>query len=373
VLYLERTPDTVQDDHVDWGFRLSGIYGENYRYTTAYGISSYQLLKKNSVNGYDFPMVYGEMFVPGKPGIGEGGLMLRLGRFISLPDIEAQLAPNNYMYSHSMTYTFDNYTNEGLQATWGLTKELFLQAGVTVGTEAAPWHLNNSIPNLLPGNALYGGSTFQKDPGAQPSFTGCVRYNWNGGNDDVNLCADAINRGNWGYNNLQWYGGTAYHKFNDQWHIAFEIYDEHQDGVPNANNPAAAAIVAGGGTPFSPQYIPFNAPGLAFCSNPTVLRCRAESLGAVAYLNYSPDPLDNFSFRPEFYDDMQGQRTGTKARYVDVGFGWQHWLSPQIEFRPEIVYYHSFGGTAFNGDSNAGIAPNKNYTVIAQSDVIIHF
>lgn len=103
VLYLERTPDTVQDEHVDWGFRLSGIYGENYRYTTAYGISSYQLLKRNSVNGYDFPMVYGEMFVPGRPGIGEGGLMLRLGRFISLPDIEAQLAPNNYMYSHSMT------------------------------------------------------------------------------------------------------------------------------------------------------------------------------------------------------------------------------------------------------------------------------
>ena len=26
------------------------------------------------------------------------------------------LAPNNYMYTHSMTYTFDNYTNSGIQA-----------------------------------------------------------------------------------------------------------------------------------------------------------------------------------------------------------------------------------------------------------------
>ena len=35
VLYFERLPDTVQTDHIDWGFRISGIYGENYRYTTA--------------------------------------------------------------------------------------------------------------------------------------------------------------------------------------------------------------------------------------------------------------------------------------------------------------------------------------------------
>jgi hypothetical protein len=55
VIYIERTPDTVQTDHVDWGFRLSAIYGENYRYTTAYGIASYQLLKYNNQEGYDFP------------------------------------------------------------------------------------------------------------------------------------------------------------------------------------------------------------------------------------------------------------------------------------------------------------------------------
>jgi hypothetical protein len=40
VLYLERLPDTVQTDHVDWGMRLSAIYGVDYRYTTAYGFAS---------------------------------------------------------------------------------------------------------------------------------------------------------------------------------------------------------------------------------------------------------------------------------------------------------------------------------------------
>src|SRR6202047_4461647 len=61
VVYVERLPDTVQTDHIDWGFRLSALYGENYRYTAAYGIASYQLLKENHINGYDFPMMYGEL------------------------------------------------------------------------------------------------------------------------------------------------------------------------------------------------------------------------------------------------------------------------------------------------------------------------
>jgi hypothetical protein len=369
VMYFERVPDTVQEDHIDWGFRLSGIYGENYRYTTAYGIASYQLLKNNQVNGYDFPMVYADFFFPQ---LAPAGMLLRIGRFISLPDIEAQLAPNNYMYSHSMTYSFDNYTNEGIQTTWGLTNNFFLQLGLVSGTEAPPWHMYQTIPNPDP-NPLYPDSTMRKDPGSMPSGTGCFRINWNDGWDNINGCADAINSGTWGYNNLQWYGLTAYHRFNDNWHISYELYDEHQNHVPNLNNPIALAAVAGGGTPFSPQYMPFNAPDLANCNNPNVISCKAEALGTVFYLNYQISPLDNLSFRPEFYNDMEGQRTGTKARYWDVGIGWQHWLSPQIEFRPEIVYYHSIGANAFNGDSNAGIPPTKNYTWIAQSDMIWHF
>ena len=140
MLYLERTPDTVQTDHIDWGFRLSAIYGENYRYTTSYGVASYQLLNHNSFYGYDFPMVYGELWIPQ---IAQG-MMIRVGRYISLPDIEAQLAPNNYMYTHSIAYTFDNYTNEGIQTTIAITKQFMLQLGVSAaprppsGTPAKP-------------------------------------------------------------------------------------------------------------------------------------------------------------------------------------------------------------------------------------------
>ena len=374
VVYIDRWPDTVQSDHIDWGFRLSALYGENYRYTTAYGIASYQLLKKNQVNGYDFPMEWIDVFVPQ---IGQAGTIIRVGRFISLPDIEAQLAPNNYMYTHSLTYTYDNYTNEGIQTTIGITNQFFLQLGVTVGTEAAIWHWNEKIPNPAP-NPLFPGNTMLKDPGAQPTGTGCFRWTSTDGDNDLNVCADAINKGNWGYNNLQWYGFTAYHKWNDQWHISFEFYNEHESDVPNANNAAVHNSMGTGfwdrgGTPFSPQYMPFNAPSLAQCRNADVLDCTANSFGTVFYLNYSPDPLDNLSFRPELYWDPQGWRTGVKTTYADLSLGWQHWLSPQIEFRPEIGYWKSLNADAFNGDSNAGIAPNKSLTLFAASDVIVHF
>jgi hypothetical protein len=380
VIYLDRFPDTVQTDHIDWGMRLSAIYGENYRYTTSYGLASYQLLDKNKVYGYDFPMFYGELFIPQVA----DGLMLRAGRYISLPDIEAQLAPNNYMYTHSMTYTFDNYTNTGVQSTLALNSNWMLQLGISAGSEAALTHLHETIANPYPNvpgtgpgqygyNPLYPYSSFKKDPGAEPSYTACVRYNSSSGADDVNLCADAINNGQYGYNNLQWYGFTAYHKFNDEWHISYETYHLFEREVPNALNPDVQTIYANGGAPFAPRYIPYNAPGLAICSSAKVISCRAGAWGEVAYINYSPDPLDNFSIRPELYWDQQGQRTGVRTHYVNFALGWQHWFSPQIEVRPELAYYRSLDAPAFNGNSNAGIAPNRYSETILSADLIWHF
>jgi hypothetical protein len=378
VVYFERLPDTVQTDHVDWGFRLSAIYGENYRYTTAFGLMSYQLLDHNLTNGFDFPMVYGELYIPQVA----DGLLLRLGRYISIPDIEAQLAPNNYMYSHSMTYTFDNYTNTGLQSTLALNKNWFVQLGVSVGTEAMPWHWGETMPNPFP-NPVYPGSTMPVDPGAKPSVTAGIRWQSDNGWDNIYVVADAINDGSWGYNNLQWKGITWYHRFNEQWHLSWEMYSLSQNNVLNLNNDThnfsgsstvtdVQAIVNNGGYPLA---FPYNAPNLAQCSSPTVLTCRAEVFATVAYLNYQFSPLDNISFRPEFYDDMEGQRTGVKTRYLNFGIGWQHWFSPQIEVRPEVTYYRSLDAPAFNGNFNTTpvIAPSKYYAVIGAADLIWHF
>jgi hypothetical protein len=303
VLYIERVPDTVQNDHFDWGFRLSGIYGVDYRYTTAYGLLSYQLLNHNFVNGLDLPMEYVDLYFPVLQGFN-----VRAGRFISIPDIEAQLAPNNYTYVHSITYTFDNFTNTGIQTTLAVTKNLMFQLGLVVGTETMPWNIGARVPNyaILAGIAdpLYPGTTMLKDPGAQPSVTTGIRWTSSDGRDDIYIVADAINNGLWGYNNLQWIGGTYYHKFDDYWHIAFETWNIHEYRVSNLNNPAVPSIIAAGGTPFSPQFMPFNAPNAAVCGGyrawtpsggaipmlRSPLTCTADEQAFLTYINQATTP-----------------------------------------------------------------------------------
>jgi Putative beta-barrel porin-2, OmpL-like. bbp2 len=374
VVYIERLPDTVQKDHVDWGFRLSALYGENYRYTNSYGLLSDQFNGRNQINGFDFPMVYGDIFIPQ---VAEG-MNIRFGRYISVPDIEAQLAPNNFTYTHSLTYTLDNYTNTGILTSVALTKNVMVQVGIDTGTETPLWMHGRTLQNPMP-NPLYPGTTMLQDPGNQLSFAFCLRLTSDSGNDTFYPCVDGINNAAWGYNNLQWHGFTYYHKFNEYWNLAFEAYWLSENGVPNLQNPNAQAIFAGGGTPFSPQYVTFNPPNQAFCADPNALSCTANAYGIVAYLNYSPDKMNNFSFRPEIYDDPNGWRTGVgvPVRYYAATLGWQHYFSPQFEVRPEISYWHSEPGpsfnsavSTFNGGFNGG---TKADMFMFAMDAIVHF
>jgi hypothetical protein len=383
VFYLERTPDTVQTENFDWGFRTSVIYGENYRYTNSYGLASYQFNKRNDLYGYDFPMMYVDLYWPQVM----HGLEVRVGRYISIPDIEAQLAPNNLMYTHSITYSWDNYTNTGVVGSLQVTPNTLLQLGITDGTETPLWHSGQYIRNLAPTflnpltdtvqtNPLYPNSTYKRDPGNGPSLTMCARFQFNDGWDTFYPCVDGLNTGGWGYNNIQWKGFTYYHKFNDKWSLDYESYWLQGYKIGNLESPVFQAIYAQGGTPFSPQNIPVNSTNLAYCGGSTTkLDCTANAYSATFYLNYTMDALNNFSFRPEWYYDKNGWRTGTggMTQYLEFTAGWQHWLSPQIEFRPEIGWWHSYSTAAYNADPYRGIPANKKLTTMAAADVIFHF
>ena len=106
VLRIEREPNTVQTDHVDWGFLIDNLYGTDYRYATATGIFSDQLLKHNDLYGYDLTQFYAIIYIPG---VAEG-MLVKAGRFLSPSDIEDQWAPDNYLYSHSLMNWVDPYT-----------------------------------------------------------------------------------------------------------------------------------------------------------------------------------------------------------------------------------------------------------------------
>jgi hypothetical protein len=205
IVYVERLPDSVQRDHIDWGYHLTALYGTDYRYTTGEGYGSSQFLNDHHQYGFDPTLEYFDLYIPQVA----NGMNLRLGRFISVPGIEAQLAPNNYIFSHSLLYAIDPFTDTGLIATIKLTDRWLVQSGITGGHDVALWA-----------------------PDAKPSGTACLDYTTKSVNNNFYLCANGINGGKYAYNNLQQFDLTWYHRFSKTIHMATESWYMYERDVP---------------------------------------------------------------------------------------------------------------------------------------------
>jgi hypothetical protein len=334
VLYIERQPDTVQTDHFDWGFRLTNLYGSDYRFTTANGYFSHQLLgKKSKEYGDDLVMAYVDLYFPQ---VAEG-MNVRIGRYISLPDIEAQLAPNNYTYSHSILYTFDAYTQTGINTTIRLNNHWMVQVGLSAGNDVAPW---------------------VGEPDAKPTLNSCVAYTWQNGRDNHYACLNSLNSGKYAYNNVQSVYYTWYHKFgNSSWHTDTEWWYMWEKVVPNVN-PGGAPVAAA-------ALLETNANG-AWCDSPQQLTCTAPEQAVVNYVEKQFSKHDYFTIRNEFFDDGKGQRTGFKSKYSEHLLGWGHWIGNTILIRPELRYERSYDVPAYNNGT-------KKDQLVFASDVVFFF
>jgi hypothetical protein len=304
VLYVERLPDTVQTDHFDWGFHLTGLFGTSYRFTTNLGYFSGQLLDDHREYGFDPALEYVDLYFPQ---VAEG-LNIRAGRFISIPGIEAQLAPNNYVYTHSLLYAIDPFTDTGILATIKLNNSWLLQLGITASHDVAPW-----------------------TPDAQPSATACISYTFNHGNDNLYPCVNGLNNGKYAYNNLQMFDNTWYHKFNASWHMATEAWYMYQRDVPSVSGPLSPEKGTNG----------------AFCSAGQI-RCLAPEWAMVNYVEKQLTASNYISIRSDFLDDMKGQRTGFKTRYTEATLMWGHWVGSTILLRPEIRFDHALDRRAYD-------------------------
>jgi Putative beta-barrel porin-2, OmpL-like. bbp2/Carboxypeptidase regulatory-like domain len=303
-LYVEKVPDTIQTDHFDWGFRFTQIYGMDYRFTTSKGILSNQLIGENNKYGYDPVMAYIDLYFPHVA----SGLDVRIGRYISLPDIEAQLAPNNYTYTHSLTYTYDCYTQDGVNTTFKFGDHWMFQAGLSAGCDAAPW-----------------------TPDAKLTGNVCLSYTWRKGADEIYGCANSINDSKYAYNNLAAYYLTWYHKFNDKWHTDTESWYQYMRDVPSVFGPISPERGSNG----------------AWC-NPGQESCFAPEWAMVNYVERQFGKKNYLSIRNEFFDDIKGQRTGYKTTYSEHLIGWGHWIGSTILLRPEISFLRAYDRPAFD-------------------------
>jgi Putative beta-barrel porin-2, OmpL-like. bbp2 len=325
VLYIERLPNTVQTKHFDFGFHLTGFFGNDYRFTTAKGYFSQQLLQKNRRYGFDPVLEYLDLYFPVKE-----GLNIRIGRFLSVPGIEAQLAPNNYNMTHSLLYTIDPFTDTGIYGTLKLTKQWIVQLGMSAGHDVAPWTVDRT-----------------------PSAIACLDYSTKSNHDNFYACANGINSGKYAYNNLQDYDGTWYHKFNSKWHMATEAWYMYERDVPNVSSNVA-----------NPVPTELGADG-AFCSG-GVQRCTAPEYAVVNYLNREVNSKLMVGFRSDFLDDKKGQRTGIATKYTENTLYATKYFGSTVMLRPEIRFDHSWDKLGYNN----GTARNQFF---AGADLIYKF
>jgi Putative beta-barrel porin-2, OmpL-like. bbp2 len=319
VLYVERVPDAFQNDHIDWGFRVSGVYGLDYRFMISRGLFSHQLLKENNYYGFDMPMVYFDLYLPRI----FQGMNVRIGRIISEPDIEAQLAPNNLMASHSLVYGFDNYTQTGIFTTTKINNQWTVQLGLSNGTDVALW---------------------QKDPGNQPTGTMMIQWTSPEQKDSIYVGDNAFNNGEFGYNNLQQIVGTWTHKFNDNIYTATEALYMYM--FDTKTGPTKEVPFQSGSFPVRSGYAP--------------------EWGIVNYTMFRIAPSAFLTLRNEFYDDIAGSRTGHATKYSEHSLGLTWWPNKIVTLRPELRFDHSYDTPAFN----YGTRRNQ---LVASMDFIIHY
>lgn len=315
LLRIERLPDTVQTDHFDWGFHFDNLYGYDYHYTTMKGVFSNQLLNNPRADqplngktyGYDPMLFYADFYLPH---VAEG-MVIRVGRYLSLPDIEAQFSPNNYLVTHSVLYTVDPYTQMGVMTTTRLNQQWTLQVGINGGNDTAVWNRS-----------------------ARPTLQACVRWVSKDNDDMLYPCVNSFNTSDYNYNNVQMYVTTWGHRFSDDVHILTEAYYMYGRKIPG--------------------YGPDGLPG------------KAGEYGIVNYLNVAVNPKNMLSFRNEWYNDQKGQRTGYATRYTTHTLGMTHWVTQDLEIRPELRYEKSYDVAAYDGG-------RKDNQLSAIVDAIWHY
>jgi hypothetical protein len=322
VFKLERYPDTVQTDHMDWGFRALVLYGMDYRFTTAGGWFSDQLLEHNLLYGWDPVEVYFNVYIPGFL----GGTDIRVGRWIACPDIETQYSLDNYLGSHTLLFAVDTYTQTGVMITQKLNEQWEVQGVVHAGTDMAPWYKGSLL-------------------------TGAAGIRWVGkeNNDAVYAWLNAINSAQFrhfvqygvplGHENFNYFVATWEHRFNKDVHTKTEAYYMWERNAEV------------GGTPSLGPVQPFGGGG----GDGTLIPGLSQSYGVINYTNFAFTRKDYFTIRNEWYKDETGYRLGTRGAYTTHTVGMSHYFNDVFVVRPEIGYYRNWENPAFDNGTKHGI------------------
>ena len=322
VVRLEREADTVQTDHIDWGFRSTLMFGQDYRYTAAGGWWFDQYQNQNQQYGYDPIEQYVDIYIPWVL----EGMDIRIGRWVACPDIETQLAPDNYLASHSILFTYDTYTQTGVMLTFRPQEQWLFQIGINAGDDMAPWYA-----------------------GATPCGFAAFRWVSKENNDAFYTALNQIDNAEFrhfdvngvpaGHDNYNYIVSTWEHRFCEDIHTKTEAYymwerDAVVGGTPSLGVPQAFG--GGGG-------IGATIPGLS------------QAYGVLNYTMFAISKEDYITVRNEYWRDETGFRAGFPGVYTSNTIGLSHNFNSVLQIRPEIGYYRNWTEASFDNGTKNGI------------------
>ncbi len=117
---------------------------------------------------------------------------------------------------------------------------------------------------------------------------------------------------------------------------------------------------------------PINGANGAVCSTTVVTHCYAPDWAIVNYVEHEFNHHhSSLTIRNEYFDDIKGQRTGTKTQYSEHLVGLNFWIGTTVTIRPEVRLEHAYSAKAY--DSPYLGSPTKQTQFTAATDMIWHF
>ena len=291
---VERTVDQTATTPT-FGFRSDTFFGIDYRFTLARGLADWQLTVDHgepNQYGYDPVQFYAEAYFPH---LGRG-TDVKVGRFFCQFGVEVIDATQNQFVSHAYNFIYNPFTHTGLLTTLKLSDAWSVQNGIVTGADMFI------------------------APGANPTYVGSVKWAPPTGRDSV-LFAVIVGKGSYdvtnSFSNPEIFDLVYVHKFSDRLTYTVDALYSFQYGYPGAG---ASGFV--------------------------------NNWGVVQYLTYQLTPKLSATGRLEFFDDVQGQRTGFKGLYKAVTTGVTYKPTPYLWLRPEVRFDNNADSRPFEGKPN---------------------
>lgn len=278
-LRVERPVITTGTTDPSFGFRSDTILpGTDYRFTLARGLFDGQLTADDgqpNMYGIDPLQFYGEAYFPT---IGRG-LDVKLGRILCVFGAEYVATVNTSLPSHSYNFIYNPYTQTGAIATQQLTPEWSVQYGAALGPDVFIDSASSPYGVFSLIWAPPGGS----DTVYASTLIGCGRY-------DVDEQ----------FNNPNVFDIVYTHIFDPVWQYTLDAALGYQTNVP------------GIGT--------------------------ATWYGFANYLTCKVAPTLTHTTRLEFFDDVDGNRTGYPGLYTALTLGLAFQPKSSLLIRPELRF-----------------------------------